>query len=94
MRVLDEHLDVPQLLQLHEQILASVQPDVMVRCISLMLPAMNIVDRGEMLGAMRATAPDAVFADVWALAGSVLSTRQYLSTAHRLGFPVDPAKIG
>jgi hypothetical protein len=93
MRVLDEHLSFPELLQLHEQILASVQPDVMVRCASLMLPAMNIVDRCEMLGAMRDTAPGFVFAGMWDLAGSVLSTRQYLATAHRLGLAVDPAKI-
>ena len=94
MRLLAEHLDVVDLLALHEQILASVEPQVMGQCLTLMLPAINVVDRAEMLGGMRASAPAEVFAGVWALAADLLSTREYLATAARLGIAVDPSKIG
>jgi hypothetical protein len=93
MRTLDANLTFAELLSLHEQILASVAPDVMGRCLELMLPAINLVDRTEMLAGMRAGAPAEVFAATWALAGTVLSTREYLATAARLDIAVDPAQI-
>ena len=94
MRTLAEDLEFEELLDLHERILASVEPAVMVRCLTLMLPAINIVDRTEMLAGMRAGAPAEAFAATWALAGDVLPTREYLATASRLGLAVDSAKIG
>jgi hypothetical protein len=94
MRLLAENRSFEQLLTLHEQILASVRPAVMARCLELMLPAINIVDRTEMLAGMRATAPAEVFAGTWALAADVLSTREYVATAARLDLSVDHTKIG
>jgi hypothetical protein len=93
MRLLADHLDMDALLALHQQILASVAPDVMRRCLELMLPAINIVDRTEMLAGMRATAPAEVFAGTWALAGEVLPTSEYLATAARLHLVVDATKL-
>ena len=93
MRTLDQNLTLEELLDLHGQILGSVAPDVMKRCLQLMLPAINILDRIEMLGGMAATAPPEVFAAVWQMAGDVLSTREYLATAARLNLTVDAAKI-
>lgn len=93
MRVLDSHLQLDELLGLHAQILASVAPDVLGRCIELMLPAINVIDRTEMLAGMRATAPAEVFDATWALAGRVLSTREYIATASRLAAAVDPSLI-
>ena len=46
----------------------------MAKSLALMLPAMNIDDRTELLGGMRAGAPAEVFDGVWGLAGSVLDT--------------------
>ena len=94
MRVLDAHFDISELLTLHEQILGSVAPDVLMRCIELMLPAINVVERAEMLAGMRASAPAEAFDAVWSLAGNVLTTREYLATASRLALAVDPKLIG
>ena len=51
----------------------------------LMLPAMNVDDRVELLGGMRANAPAEVFAGVWSLAGSVLAPADRAAVAARLG---------
>jgi hypothetical protein len=53
-----------------------------------MLPALNVMDRVELLGGMIATAPPEVIDGVWAMARNVLSTREYLATAARIGLPV------
>ena len=50
-----------------------------------MLPAMNIDDRAELLGGMRAGAPAEVFDGVWGLAGSVLDPTDLAALATRLG---------
>ena len=44
----------------------------MAQSLALMLPAMNVDGRTELLGGMRAGAPAEVFEGVWSLAGSVL----------------------
>ena len=56
----------------------------MANSLALMLPAMNIDDRAELLGGMRAGAPAEVFAGVWGLAGSVLDDTAYAALAARL----------
>ncbi len=57
----------------------------MATSLGIMLPAMNIDDRAEMLGGMQAGAPPEVFAGVWALAGSVLTPADYVALGTRLG---------
>jgi hypothetical protein len=57
----------------------------MARFLALMLPAMNLDDRAEMLGGMRAEAPPEVFEGVWGLAGSVLDLGDRAALAARLG---------
>ena len=69
---------------IHGAIIGSIPPDVMATSLALMLPAMNIDDRTELLGGMRAGAPAEVFAGVWGLAGSVLDDAGYAALAHRL----------
>ena len=64
---------IEPLLEIHGRILARIAPDDMGWSLAMMLPAMNVEDRAEMLGAMRADAPPEAFAGVWALAGQVLS---------------------
>lgn len=70
---------------IHGQILASIPPDEMARSLAVMIPAMNLDDRVELLGGMRAQAPDEVFQGVWGLAGSVLASRDLAAVAQRLG---------
>jgi hypothetical protein len=97
MRMLDAALSVPELLVLHERILASVKPDVMVVCLQLMLPSMNIDDRTEMLAGMAAGAPVEVFAGVCGLAQSVLPPSDWQQLADRLvrsGVALDGAAFG
>ena len=57
----------------------------MATSLALMLPAMNIDDRTELLGGMQAGAPAEVFAGVWGLAGSVLAPADHRALGARLG---------
>ena len=57
----------------------------MAKSLALMLPAMNIDGRTELLGGMRAGAPAEVFDGVWSLAGSVLDPTDLAALAGRLG---------
>jgi hypothetical protein len=73
------------LIGINGEIVASIPPDEMGFSLSLMLPAMNIEDRVELLEGMRASAPPEVFAGVWALAGSVLAPADHEALGRRLG---------
>lgn len=70
--------------ELHGQILARITPDQMGWSLAMMLPAMNVDDRTEMLGGMRAEAPPEAFAGVWALAQQVLSSVDVAQLGGRL----------
>ena len=56
----------------------------MARSLAIMLPAMNVDGRAELLGGMRAAAPAEVFEGVWSLAGSVLRPADREALAGRL----------
>ena len=68
-------IGVDAVVGVHQQIVGAIPPDEMARTLALMLPAMNLDDRTEMLGGMRAEAPAEVFEGVWGLAHSVLAGR-------------------
>lgn len=70
---------------LERAIIASIPPADMAKTLPLMLTAMNIDDRAELLGGMRAGAPAEVFQGVWGLAGSVLTAADHQALAVRLG---------
>ncbi|HET9444440.1 MAG TPA: hypothetical protein VFO65_14015, partial [Acidimicrobiales bacterium] len=70
---------------IHGAILASIPPEEMAKSLALMLPAMNVDGRTELLGGMRAGAPAEAFAAVWGLAGSVLDPSDQAAVAARLG---------
>jgi hypothetical protein len=89
MRALDATFPKEVLAGLDAAIVASIPPEVMGQFLTLMLPAMNIVDRGELLAEIRANAPAEVFAGVWALTSQVLPTVDYLKLASRLRVAVD-----
>ena len=66
------------------QIVASIPPEQMATSLALMLPAMNIDDRTELLGGIRAGAPAGVFEGVWGLTGSLLTPSDYTDLGTRL----------
>jgi hypothetical protein len=85
MPALEEAIGVEAVVGIHQAILGAIPPDEMSRSLALMLPAMNIDDRTEMLGGMQAGAPAEVFEGVWGLAASVLDPCEMAALATRLG---------
>jgi hypothetical protein len=71
-------------LAMHEAIVGSIPPEEMAASLAIMLPSMDVDDRAELLGGMRAGAPAEVFEGVWALAGSVLAPKDHQALAIRL----------
>lgn len=71
-------------IQLHEQILAAIPPQEMGEAVAIMLPAMNVDDRTEMLAGIRATAPAEAFAAMHGLARSVLTADDFRAVDARL----------
>lgn len=84
MPALEEAIGVPAVADIHRSIVGSIPPEEMSSSLALMLPAMNIDDRSEMLGGMREGAPAEAFAEVWSLAGSVLDSADRTALARRL----------
>jgi hypothetical protein len=85
MPALESAVGVDAVVALHEAILGTIPPEEMSRTLALMLPAMNLDDRVEMLGGMQANAPAEVFEGVWNLAGSVLAVPDRVALGRRLG---------
>jgi hypothetical protein len=73
-----------KLLEIDQAIVASIPPDEMAHALALMLPAMNIDDRAELVGGIKGGAPAEVFAQVQALAQSVLAPSDYDALFARL----------
>jgi len=87
MPALEESVGVQAVVGIHQAIVGSIPPDAMARSLAIMLPAMNIDGRAELLGGMQAGAPAEVFDGVWGLAGSVLAPEDRVALARRLDLP-------
>lgn len=85
MPALERAVGTEAVMAMNEAIVSSIPPDEMARSLAFMLPAMNVDDRTELLGGMRAAAPPEVFAGVWGLTGSVLAPTDRTAVATRLG---------
>jgi hypothetical protein len=85
MPALDQAVGLEACVAIHQAIVGSIPPEEMARSLALMLPAMNIEERTEMLSGMQAGAPPEVFAGVWSLASSVLTATDAAALARRLG---------
>ena len=70
---------------IHGAIVSSIPPDEMAASLAVMLPAMNIDGRAELLGGMQANAPRQVFEGIWGLSASVLAPADHTAVAVRLG---------
>jgi hypothetical protein len=84
MPALEAAVGVDAVVAMHIAIVSSIPPDEMGRALAVMLPAMNIDDRAELLGGMRDSAPAEVFDGVWSLARSVLAAPDSAALASRL----------
>ena len=84
MPAIEAAVGVEEVVAIHQAILAGIPPEEMGRSLALMIPAMNIDDRAELLGGMRAGAPAEVFEAVWGLTGSVLEPADLSALAARL----------
>jgi hypothetical protein len=84
MPALFEAIGMDAVIAMHQAIVGAIPPDEMARSLAVMLPAMNVDDRCELLGPMRAAAPAEVFAAVWSLTGSVLAPTDVTAIATRL----------
>ncbi len=84
MPTLEAAIGVEAVIAIHQQIISAIPPAWMGRSLSLMLPAMNIDDRFELLAGMRASAPPEAFDGVYGLAGSVLDVADFDALARRL----------
>jgi hypothetical protein len=80
-----QRIGVDAVLGIHGSIMASMSPEQFTRGFAAIMPAINVDDRCEMLGGMRAGMPAEAFAAVWSLAASVLATEDAAAVAHRLG---------
>ena len=74
-----------ELLGIHHAIVGSLTPDEVAQSGALMLPAMNVEDRVELVGGAKAGAPPEVFAGMMALTQSVLSAADFAQLETRLG---------
>lgn len=81
---LEDAIGADACFELNMAIVGSIPPDEMVTSLALMLPAMNVDDRCELLGGIRAGAPAEAFAGVVDLAKSVLRSDDFRSLAGRL----------
>ena len=73
------------LLALDMAIVATLTPEQMVYSATIMLPAMNVEDRVELVGGMKEGMPHEMFAGVWGLAEGVLAPEHAQQLASRLG---------
>jgi len=85
MPALERAIGADAVFGLNQQIVASIPPDEMAKSLALMIPAMNVDDRTELLGGMQANAPAVVFEGVFGLTGSLLSASDQHELAVRLG---------
>ncbi|MEO5839089.1 MAG: hemerythrin domain-containing protein [Acidimicrobiales bacterium] len=85
MPVLAAALGFDQVLGINGAIIGSITPEEMVQSGSVMLPAMNVEDRVELLGGAQAGAPPEVFAGMMGLTQVVISPADYAQVAARLG---------
>lgn len=84
MPALEVAIGVDAVLGIHQAIVASIPPAAMAESLALMLPAMNVDDRTELLTGIRDGAPAEVMEGIWALAASVLTPTELETLAVRL----------
>jgi Hemerythrin HHE cation binding domain len=82
---LAEAIGAQAVMDIHGAIVSSIPPDQMAAALAIMLPAMNVDGRAELLGGMQANAPQQVFEGIWGLSAAVLAPADQTAVAMRLG---------
>lgn len=82
---LERAVGVDAVAAIHTAIVTSIPPAEMATSLSVMIPAMNVEDRVELLGGMQSGAPPEVFDGVWSLVGSLLEPYEFAALGRRLG---------
>ncbi|MCU1346597.1 MAG: hypothetical protein JWL70_2863 [Acidimicrobiia bacterium] len=77
-------LPVDELIEIEMGIRLAVAPDLMVRFMTHMIPAMNVYERSDMLAGM-SVAPPEIFAGFRAAAEAALTTEEFAAVAARVG---------
>lgn len=85
MPALERAIGPEAVLEIHGSIIAGIEPDELMRSLAVMFPAMNVDDRTELLGGMRASAPAEAYAAVVSLLRSVLDPADAAAVVDRLG---------
>ena len=85
MPALSAAIPVDELVAIDMAIVAGLTPEEMVQSATIMLPAMNVEDRVELVGNMKDGMPAEMFAGVWGLVESVLWPADAAQLAARLG---------
>jgi hypothetical protein len=85
MVMLSQHLSFDELLAVDNAIVASIDPEMMAKSATLMLPAMNIDDQTELYAGARQGVPPEVFQGMLMLGESVLEPVRYRALCDRLG---------
>ncbi len=85
MPALDAALGFEAVMAINGAIVGSIPPPELAKSLAIMLPAMNVDGRAEMLGGIQAGAPAEVFAGIWSLACSVLEPADRAAVGSRLG---------
>jgi hypothetical protein len=85
MPALEAAVGIERVVAVHGAIVGPMPPEELMRSLTVMLPSMNVDDRAEMLGGMRAAAPPEAFAAVLGLARSVLDPHEVVAVERRLG---------
>jgi iron-sulfur cluster repair protein YtfE (RIC family) len=75
---------VGELSKVNDAIVSHIPPEAMAASLSLLLPAMNVEDRTEMLAGVKASAPAPAFAGILGIARSVLAPADYEVLATRV----------
>jgi hypothetical protein len=84
MPALEQAIGVEAASAIEHTIISSIPPQEMAASLAIMLPAMNLEDRVELLGGMQVGAPREVFEGIWGLAGTVLDDASHAALAVRL----------
>jgi hypothetical protein len=84
MPALEDAIGVEAVIAINRQIVGSIPPPQLASTLALMLPAMNVDDRSELLAGLRGGAPAEVFAGIWGLAQTVLASSDVAALAARL----------
>ena len=74
-----------ELLEIQQQLRSSVTPQRMADYLSIIIPALNIDERSEMLAEMQRFAPVEVFQGVCQLSATLLSANDWAALQSRLG---------